>query len=120
MDDTFLIRASYWTAAIADFVIAILVLIPERMGVAHFVYPMGLVSAIAFSWGVLLVIADRKPVQRRWVLLPTMLVTFLLGVAAVYAAAAGVIPYGRVIGTSITVVLLLSLLGYTCYRTRRL
>lgn len=120
MDDTILIRASYWAAAIADFVIAILVLIPERMGVAGYVYPMGLVSAIAVSWGVLLVIADRKPVERRWVLLPTMLVIFLLGVAAVYAAVVGVIPYERIIGSSITVVLLLSLLGYTCYRTRRL
>ena len=29
-------------AAIADFIIAILVMIPERMGVAGFVYPMGL------------------------------------------------------------------------------
>ena len=120
MDDTFFLRASYWAAGIADFVIAILVLIPERMGVTHFAYPMGLVSAIAFSWGVLLVIADRKPVERRWVLLPTMLVIFLLGVAAVYAAVACVIPFERIIGSSITVVLLLSLLGYTCYRTRRL
>ena len=37
-----LIRTSYWVAAIADFVIAFLVLIPERMGVPEFVYPMGL------------------------------------------------------------------------------
>ena len=120
MDNIFLIRASYWAAAIADFVIAILVLIPDRMGVSQFVYPMGLMSAIAFSWGVLLVIADRKPVERRWVLLPTMLVIFLLGVAAMYAAVAGVIPVERIIGSSLTVVLLLSLLGYTCYRTCKL
>ena len=32
-----LIRSSYWVAAIADFIIAILVLIPERMGVDGFV-----------------------------------------------------------------------------------
>ena len=35
--DRMLIRLSYWVAAIADFVIAILVLIPERMGVTEFV-----------------------------------------------------------------------------------
>jgi len=115
-----LIRASYWVAAIADFVIAILVLIPERMGVTEFVYPMGLMSAVAFSWGVLLIIADRKPVERRWVLLPTMLVVFLLGVAGVYAMIVGIIPAGRIIGSSIAVVVVLSLLAYTWLRTRRL
>ena len=53
-----LIRTSYWVAAVADFIIAILVLIPERMGVTGFVYPMGLMSAVAFSWGVLLILAS--------------------------------------------------------------
>ena len=107
-------------AAIADFVIAILVLIPERMGVSGFVYPMGLMSAVAFSWGVLLIIADRKPVERKWVLLPTMLVVFLLGVAGVYAVIVGTMPIGRIIGSSIVVVVVLTLLAYTWLRTRRL
>jgi hypothetical protein len=44
-----LVRISYWVAAIADFIIAILVLVPDRMGVTGFVYPMGLMSAVAFS-----------------------------------------------------------------------
>ena len=60
-----LLRSSYWVAAIADFVIAFLVLIPERMGIGGFVYPMGLMSAVAFSWGVMLIVADRRPVERR-------------------------------------------------------
>jgi len=113
-----LLRASYWVAAIVDFIIAILVMIPERMGVTGFVYPMGLMSAVAFSWAVLLIIADRKPVERRWVLLPTMLVAFLLGVAGVYAVIVGVIPAGRIIGSSIAVVVVLCLLTYTWLRTR--
>ena len=75
------LRTAYWVAAIADFVIAVLALIPERMGVDQFVYPMGLMAAVAFSWGVMLIVADRKPVERRWVLTPTILVVFLLGVA---------------------------------------
>ena len=48
-DNLILIRTSYWVAAIADFVIAILVLNPERAGVTAFVYPMGLMSAVASS-----------------------------------------------------------------------
>ncbi|UCG85721.1 MAG: hypothetical protein JSW71_17645 [Gemmatimonadota bacterium] len=115
---TGLIRTSYWVAAIADFVIAVLALIPARMGVEGFVYPMGLMSAVAFSWGVLLLIADRKPVERKWVLLPTALVVFLLGVAVLYAALAGLIPIQQVLASCAAVVLVLALLLYTCYQTR--
>ena len=113
-----LIRASYWAAAIADFIIAILVMIPERMGVAGFVYPMGLMSAVAISWGIMLILADRKPIERKWVLVPTLLLVFLLGVAGVYAAIIGVIPISRIIGSSIAVVVVLSLLTYTWFKTR--
>lgn len=62
-----LLRLSYWTAAIADF--SITILIPGRMGVKNTVYPMGLTSAVAFSWGVLLLVADRKSMNRRWTLI---------------------------------------------------
>lgn len=73
-----LLRLSYWIAALADFAIAYRALIPQRMGLTDIVYPMGLTSAIVFSWGVLLLIADRKPMERRWVLIPTILVVGLL------------------------------------------
>ena len=46
--DRILIRVSYWVAAIVDFAVAVVVLIPERRGVEEFVYPMGLMSAVAF------------------------------------------------------------------------
>ena len=113
-----LLRVSYWTAAVADFIIAVLVLIPERMGVTGFVYPMGLMSAVAFSWGVLLVFADRKPIERKWVLPPTILVVFLLGVVSAYAAVVNLIPVSRIIGSSAAAVLILSLLIYTFINTR--
>ena len=115
-----LLRTSYWVAAIADFIIAFLVLIPERMGVTGFVYPMGLMSAVAISWGVMLIIADREPMERRWVLLPTMLVVFLLGVAGVYSAIIGAIPVSRIIGSSSAVIAVLGLLTYAWVKTRRI
>ena len=73
-----LLRFSYWTAAIADFGIAILVWVPERMGLTETVYPMGLASVVAFSWAILLLMADRKPLERRWILIPAILVVTLL------------------------------------------
>ena len=118
INDRALIRTSYWVAAIVDFIVAFLVLIPERMGVAGFVYPMGLMSAVAFSWAVLLIIADRRPIERRWVLPPTMLVVFLLGTAGVYTAIIGVIPVSRAIGSTTVVVLVFGLLTYTWFKTR--
>jgi len=72
------LRISYWTAAFTDFVIALIVLFPEKMGLSTIEYPMGLMSAVAFSWGIMLLIADRKPLERRWVLIPTTLVVALL------------------------------------------
>lgn len=90
---TLLLRISYWATAIADFSIAILVLIPERMGLTEIVYPMGLISAVALSWGILLLIADRKPLERRWILIPTIIVVALLSVARIIFALNGTIEF---------------------------
>jgi len=73
-----LLRLSYWIAAIADFFISVLVWIPQRMGAAETGYPSGLASVIAFSWGVMLLVADRKPMERKWILIPTILVVTLI------------------------------------------
>ena len=81
-----LLRLSYWIAAIADLVIAILAWIPERMGLAEIAYPMGLFSVVAFSWTLMLLMADRKPIERKWVLIPTIiLVTLITIVRAIFA-----------------------------------
>lgn len=108
------LRTGYWVAAIADFVLAVIVLIPERMGVSGYVYPMGLMASVAFSWGVLLVVADRKPLERRWVVLPTILVVALLGGTAVHAGYIGLIPERRAIVTAVVTVsvLVVLTLGY--------
>lgn len=87
------LRLSYWIAALADFVIAYLVLIPHEMGLTEVVYPMGLTSVIAFSWGVLLLIADRKPLERRWILIPTILVVGLLTTVRVIFSLKGMVEF---------------------------
>ena len=115
-----LLRISYWVAAIGDLIIAVLVLIPSRMGVDGFVYPMGLMSAVAFSWGVMLLIADQKPVERRWILLPTILVVFLLGVVVVYTVLRGILPINQLIISLVLNVIVLSLLIYTWFNTQDL
>jgi hypothetical protein len=40
-------------------------------------------SAVAFSWGILLIFADRRPFERRWILIPTIIVVALLTTARI-------------------------------------
>ncbi len=114
------LRISYWIAGIADFIVAILTLIPSRMGVDQHVYPMGMVSAIAASWGVLLIMADREPVQRRWILVPTMLVVALLGAVALHAGLVGLVPLLRIIPSTIASLVVFSILAYSYVNSRDL
>ena len=73
-----LLRLSYWAAAMTDFVVAILFLIPERMGETKITYSMSLASVTVFSWVIILIMADRKPIERKWVLIPTIIVVTLI------------------------------------------
>ena len=91
------LRLSYWIAAIADFAIAILTWMPERMGVTEIVYPGGLASVIAFSWGVMLLIADRKPTERKWILIPTVLVVSLIAAIRTKFSLDGTIEFSLVL-----------------------
>jgi hypothetical protein len=112
-----LLRISYWTAAIADFSVAGLVLMPERMGLTEIAYPMGLASAIAFSWGILLLMADRKPLERRWILIPTiMVVALLLAARLVFVLYGGIEPGFAlfIFGTALII-----LMAYSLYNANK-
>ncbi len=108
-----LLRMSYWIAAIADFGIAILVWIPERMGVTEIVYPMGLASAVALSWAVLLLVADRKPLERRWILIPTILVVALITFARTSFSLNGTIEFS--IALLLFAIALIMFMAYSYY-----
>jgi len=112
------LRISYWAGAIGDFSIAILVLIPERMGVLSYVYPMGLMSAVAFSWGCMLIWADREPIERKWVLLPTIVVGTTLLIAVIYSIYAGAIPLKSVIANLILLPAMIILWSFSYYNAR--
>ena len=106
------LRLSYWLTAIADFGIGISVLFPERVGLTEFVYPMGLMSAVAISWGIMLLIADRKPIERRWVLIPTTIVIGLLTFVNMYAASKHLIGFSLgylLLGTGLISLIIFSL-----------
>ncbi len=112
-----LLRLSYWSAAIADFVVAILVWIPERMGVAEIVYPAGLASVIAFSWTVLLLMADRKPMERRWILIPTILVVTLITAIRIKFSLDGTVEFS--LALFLFAVALIMLMAYAYYHASK-
>ena len=97
MNHVKLLHISYWLGAIADFIYGIIVLIPSRVGVSEYVYPMGLFAAVAFSWGIMLILANRCPLERRWILIPTMIVIILLGIANLHSLIIGAIGSNVVI-----------------------
>ena len=108
-----LLRLSYWIAAIADFIVAILVLIPDRIGGAEITYPMGLASVTVFSWTVMLLIADRKPIERKWILIPTILVVTLITIARTKFSLDGTIEFNLVL--LLFAIALISLMTYSYY-----
>ncbi len=114
------LRVSYWVGAIGDFAIAILVLIPERMGVPSYVYPMGLMSAASFSWACMLIWADREPIERRWVLLPTILVGAMLLLAGIYSIYAGVITTKSYLPNLFLVPAVILLWSFSYYKARNI
>lgn len=107
------LRASYWAGAIADVLIGVLTLIPSRMGETEFRYPMGLAAAVMFCWAGLLIWADRKPLERKGVLLPTVAVIVGLMASGVYAVASDIFSLRRIIPTSILGVALIALFSFS-------
>jgi len=112
------LRISYWAGAIGDFLIAIFALIPKRMGVPSYCYPMGLLSAVAFSWGCMLIWADRKPLDRKWILLPTILVGIMLLIAGIYSVCVGAIPIRQYFPNFIIFPAIVALWSFSYYNAR--
>ncbi len=109
------LRVSYWAGATVDVLIGVLTLIPSRMGETEFRYPMGLAAAVMFCWAGLLVWADRRPMERRGVLIPTVAVVAGLMASGVYAVASGIFPLQRIIPTTVLGIVLIALFGFSYF-----
>jgi hypothetical protein len=114
------LRASYITGAVADTLVGILMLVPGRMGETEFRYPMGLGASLMFGWAALLLWADRKPVERKGVLLLTIfpVITGLLA-TGIWAAASGRLPVTRILPSSALGLSLIGLLGFSYWKATR-
>ncbi len=115
------LRVSYWAGAIADGIIAVRALMPEIMGETEFQYAMGIAATVIVGWTCLLIWADRKPVERKGVLLLTVfpVITGLL-LTSMYAVTKGVFPMDRIIPLWIAGVGLIVLMSFSYFNARGL
>jgi hypothetical protein len=97
------LRVSFWIGAVIDGFVALQLLLPDFWasctGLNSYVpsaplnFGLVIASALMWGWTLLLVWADRKPIERKGILLLTVFpVIFGLAANNVYAAASGLIP----------------------------
>ena len=108
------LRASFYSGAVADALVGILILIPSRMGETEFTFAMGLAASLMFGWTALLVWGSRAPMERRGVLLLTI-IPVIAGLAAstAWAFAAGIFPLSRTIVWAVVLLSLIVLMGFS-------
>ena len=111
------LKVSYIAGAVADGVIGILMLLPGRMGETEFRYPMGLGASLMFGWAALLLWANKRPMERKGVLLLTIfpVITGLVA-SGVWAVAAGHFSAQKIVPSSILGIALIVLFGLSYWK----
>jgi hypothetical protein len=116
-----LIRATYWACAIFELLAVGPMLSPalfgQLMGIPDFDpgsdyrYAMGIAAVFTLGWIALLLWADRRPIERRSVLLLTIPVFVGNMVAGIYAGGSGFIQATTMLPSLIAQAILVALLG---------
>ena len=115
------LRIGYWVGAVADGLAAVRMLLPQFSDDASYRYAMGLGASLMLGWTFLLIWADRKPLERKFVLLLTAfpVVTGLL-LAEVYSVRAGIISFERMLPVGIFLAALIALFSFAYFNARNL
>ena len=124
-----MLRIAYWTGAILD-AITIIPMVSPRVGAAVFGirdfhpgpdyrYAMYLAASLMLGWTCLLIWADRKPLERRGVLVLTVFpVVAGLFLAGVYAVASRLVGLGHLLPMFVLQLLVSTLFLYAYFRSR--
>ena len=113
------LRISYWVGAIADGLATLRMLFPKISYGVEYRYALGLGASLMLGWTFLLVWADRRPLERKGVLLLTVfpVVTGIL-LAEIYAVAKRLITFREMLPTGIFLVALIALLSFSYFNAR--
>lgn len=125
------LRISYWVGAVLDGLYVIPMLSPRIGGALYKIenfdpgveyrYAMAVGAALMLGWTFLLIWADRKPVERRGVLLLTVFpVKVGLDLASIYPIAYGIIAPGDMVVSWVISISLYALFIYSYVNSRGL
>jgi len=118
------LRISYWFGAILDGIMVVPMLFPriggEMFGIANFnpgndyKYSMMIGASLMLGWTILLIWADRKPVERKGIILITI-IPVVIGIilAGIFAVCVELIQWENMLPTWILQLILLILFLYS-------
>ena len=120
-----LLRLSYWIGAFADLIVGIAMVYPKFLALAlRLEEPplaietrcaLGIGASMMFGWTVLLLWADRKPFERKGVLVLTVVVILGLALTIIYGFLGGYIPLASAVSVWVfqTFLIVLFLFAYS-------
>jgi hypothetical protein len=122
------LRISYWAGALLDLLAGLTMLFPALFVLnnqlssfypaADYRYAMGMGAPLMLAWSVLLLWADRKPLERKGVLPITLLVVFGEVANEIVAAVTGYISVTALVPTWIVQTLLTALFVFSSLKAR--
>jgi hypothetical protein len=127
---TILLRICYWLGAILDGIMVIPMLFPRvggaMFGIGNFNpgneyrYAMMIGASLMLGWTILLIWADRKPLERKGVILITTIpVVIGMVLAGIFAVGVEMVKAERMIPTWILQTILLVLFPYSYFSTSK-
>ena len=113
------LRISYWVGAIADGIATLRMLFPKTAYGVEYRYALALGASLMLGWTFLLVWADRKPLERKGVLLLTVfpVITGIL-LAEIYSVTKGLITFEKMLPTGIFLVVLIALFIFSYFNAK--
>jgi FtsH-binding integral membrane protein len=122
------LRVSYWAGAVLDLLAGLTMLFPALFAVNKqlssfyptpaYRYAMGMGAPLMLGWTVLLLWADRKPLERKGILPITLLVVFGLVVNEIVAARTGYITAAALVPTWVVQAVLTALFIFSYLNAR--
>ena len=124
------LRVSYWTGAGLDVIAALTMLFPTLFVLINqpinfqanlaYHYAMGMGAPLMIAWTVLLLWADRKPIERKGVLPITLLVVLGEVTVQVWGIVVGFVPFSALLLSFVMQAILLVLFLFSYLNARNL
>ena len=126
INDKTLLRICYWAGAITDGIVAIIMIFPSLRAIVFddlvdnppYNMAMGIAAALVMAWTFLLIWADRKPFERRGVLILTLFVIIAILGAQLYGIKNSIVSIESFTPIWIHLFVLFTLYLYPWIRTR--